>query len=138
MGRVLVKMARLVKVLGIAVLLVAGIAAATEMTTTTGTFRYKMTVEVETPEGLKTGSAVREVNVVIAHPDIQGMNGTRAFVKGEAVVVDLGKRGVLFALLKGFKYSYDHDYQVVFEAFPGPPGLTEEGLNYYTHLKNAE
>ena len=91
-----------------------------------------MTVEVETPEGLKTGSAVREVKVVIAHPEIQGLNDTRAFVKGEAVVIDLGKRGLLFALMHP-----DDSYRVVFEAFPGPPGLTMEGLEYYAHLKNV-
>ena len=28
------------------------------------TYRYKMTVEVETPDGLKSGSAVREVSCV--------------------------------------------------------------------------
>lgn len=129
MGRVSLKMTRLVKVLGVAVLLVAGMAAATEMTTTTGTFRYKMTVEVETPEGLKTGSAVREVKIVIAHPEIQGLNDTRAFVKGEAVVVDLGKRGLLFAILG------TDDYRTVFDAFPdAPPGLTEEGIKYYQKL----
>src|SRR4051812_10059597 len=65
-----------------------------------GTWHYKMTVTVETPEGIKTGSAVRAVTVHLVprlslevHPTIE--------VKGEAVAVDLGRRGVLFALMRG-------------------------------------
>ncbi|MGM0421802.1 MAG: hypothetical protein ACQEQL_01740, partial [Pseudomonadota bacterium] len=44
------------------------------------------------------------------------------------VAVDLGDRGVLFALT-----SFD-DYRKVFAAFPGPPGLTPEGIAYYESL----
>ena len=80
-------------------------------------WRYKMTVVVETPEGLKTGSAVREVTVKKGLaltpqmlPDIE--------VKGEAVVVDLGKRGVLFALMRGGMHGQDYGSDILFDAFP--------------------
>lgn len=93
-------------------------------------WRYKMTVSVETPEGLKTGSAVREVSVKFEprpgykpHPYY-----VTTKVKGEAVVVDLGPRGVLFALID------PDDYRFVFEVFPGPPGLTLEGAEFYSSL----
>ena len=131
------RMTRLVKFLIVLGAIGAGAAVAEEVAYPTASWRYKMTVNVETPEGLKSGSAVREVTVKMA-PNIQGLSGTRAFVKGEAVVVDLGKRGVLFALMKGFKNNHDHDYQVVFSAFPGPAGFTKEGLEYYSHLKDAQ
>lgn len=72
------------------------------------TWRYKITVNVETPEGLKTGWAVREVtnhdNTIfgVALPDV----GARiSSVKGEAVVVDLGKRGVIFGLIENGSYG---------------------------------
>jgi hypothetical protein len=55
------KFARLVTMLGRALLLGIAVAEAAEVTPLAGSWRYKMTVEVETPEGLKTGSAVREV-----------------------------------------------------------------------------
>lgn len=93
-------------------------------------WRYKMTVSVETPEGLKTGSAVREVSIKFEsrpgykpHP-----YHVTTKVKGEAVVVDLGERGVLFALID------PDDYRFVFEAFSGPPGLTLEGAQFYSSL----
>ena len=63
------------------------------------TWRYKMTVTVETPEGIKTGSAVREVHVR-TEPDILPEAATMHFsVKGEAVVVDLGHGKYLFAVM---------------------------------------
>jgi hypothetical protein len=75
-------------------------------------WRYRLTVSVETPEGLKSGSAVREVTVQ------KGLNLTpqmrpQAEVKGEAVVVDLGKRGVLFMLVDG-----DYGADILFKKFP--------------------
>jgi hypothetical protein len=81
-------------------------------------WRYKMTVTVETPEGLKTGSAVREVTVKKGlgltpqmRPDVE--------VKGEAVVVDLGQHGVLFALMKNDFFGPDYGKYVFFNTFPG-------------------
>jgi hypothetical protein len=113
------------------VLVTGGFAVLTVLMAPSGTWRYRMTVEVETPEGIKTGSAVREVKVVHgiqltpeSHPSIQ--------VKGEAVVVDLGERGMLFATLGG-----DAAYHAVFYSFKGPPGLTSEGIRYYSRLKNT-
>jgi hypothetical protein len=107
-----------------------------------GTWRYKMTVEVETPEGIKSGSTVREVTIQdLAEPTNPSMGGFRTKVKGEAVVVDLGPRGVLFALLNGYAFGPDYAWQIVFHAFPmpgkppGAGGATPEGLEYYSHLK---
>lgn len=108
-----------------------------------GMWRYRLIVEVETPEGIKTGSAVREVNVKRGwlltpemHVDVK--------VVGEAVVVDLGKRGVLFALLSSYGGSQDYDDQIVYSAFPfrGPTKrlgpLSRQGISYYSHLTDAK
>lgn len=65
------------------------------------TYRYRLTVEVETPEGLKTGSSVIEVRTQIAErPNLPDANALNIRVIGEAVSVDLGKRGMLLALLR--------------------------------------
>lgn len=67
------------------------------------TFRYRLTVEVETPDGLKTGSSVIEVSLTqtgkdaFVTPEAGGVNAT---MRGEAVAVDLPGGGVLFALLR--------------------------------------
>lgn len=122
-------MTRLVKVLGIATFLVAGIAFATSEKAETYTWRYKTTIIVETPEGLKTGSAVRETTVDYA----VCMGCTpKVSTKGEAAFVDLGKRGKVFEVMG------TDPHMVVFSAFPGPPGLTREGQKYYSTLKNAK
>jgi hypothetical protein len=65
------------------------------------TYRYRLTVEVDTPEGLRSGSSVIEVRSRwygnAALPDQRGIHDE---VEGEAVAVDLGTRGMLFATLR--------------------------------------
>ena len=102
----------------------------------TGTWRYKMTVSVETPEGLKTGSAVREIYAsrdIVTFPESTG--GHAKVDAGEAIVIDLGKRGVLFALMAD-DYGSDYAYKIVFDSFPFQGGaLTPEGIRHYRALK---
>jgi hypothetical protein len=64
--------------------------------------RYRLTVEVETPEGVKSGSGVIDVERRILYswvPSTPEMRREEQFVTGEAISVDLGKRGILFVLL---------------------------------------
>lgn len=112
--------------------LVVGIAAWWQFAFPSATWRYKMTVTVETPEGIKTGSAVRQIGQFTDFK-IGDVGGGSAGAIGEAVVVDLGARGKLFALLDG-----DDAYRVVFNAFPFEGANTPEGIKYYSHLKNAK
>jgi hypothetical protein len=102
----------------------------------TYTWRYKMTVTLSTPEGEKSGSAVREVNVTIkscpVHICEKGYLPGKVSTSGEAVVVDLEKRGILFSIIP------TDSYMIVFSLFPGPPGLTPEGAEYYSQLKNVK
>jgi hypothetical protein len=100
-----------------------------------GTWRYKMTVSVETPEGIKTGFAVREVTVELVPKLTPEMKPTTR-IKGEAVVVDLGQRGVVFALLVGNTLGTDHAKFLPFHVFPfGKEPLSKEGIVYYRNLK---
>jgi hypothetical protein len=64
-------------------------------------YRYRLTVEVDTPEGVKTGSSVIEVRTAVGGAnDIPSPGQFFTNARGEAVMVDLGKRGMLFALLR--------------------------------------
>lgn len=67
-------------------------------------FRYRLTVEVQTPEGTRSGSSVIEVNTYRQGPLPKGGAIRRA--SGAAVAVDLGSRGKLFVLL-----SSRNDYE---------------------------
>lgn len=112
-----------------------GIVIACRTAFPSGTWRYRMTVTVETPEGIKTGSAVREVHVTRGWlltpemlPDVT--------LKGEAVVVDLGQRGVLFALLCGGRLGDDYGSDIPFYVFRYPAGgLSKEGIKHFSKLK---
>jgi hypothetical protein len=65
-------------------------------------YRYRLTVEVETPEGVKTGSSVIAVEQSIGRTAMDGFVGGSVFlrIRGEAVAVDLPGGRTLFALLR--------------------------------------
>ena len=67
----------------------------------TCTFRYKLTAEVMTPQGVKFGSSVIEVSY--AHTGDWGGGDSRdTHVNGDAVYVDLGKGKNLFITLRSW------------------------------------
>jgi hypothetical protein len=64
--------------------------------------RYRLTLEVETPEGTKTGSGVIEHMARYNDGFFRGLGagaGLAVGTRGEAVIVDLGARGLLLCLL---------------------------------------
>ena len=70
-------------------------------------YRYRLTVEVDTPDGVRTGSSVIEVSTAVSGKySIPDPGKVSKRVRGEAVTVDLGQRGVMFALLRS-EYSVD-------------------------------
>ncbi|MCQ0987122.1 hypothetical protein [Jiella marina] len=69
-------------------------------------WNQKMVLVVETPEGIKTGESVVRIGFTANRMDLaKSLPGAKVkwIPHGEAVVVDLGERGVLIALLKGEK-----------------------------------
>lgn len=68
-----------------------------------GRLRYRITVEVDTPSGLRTGSSVLETRQQGPQPLVPQElgSGGGGGVVGEAVAVDLGGGRVIFALLSG-------------------------------------
>ena len=99
---------------------------------------YKLTLVVETPEGIKTGSAVRWVYSSLKPKILPEERAFHTGVKGEAVVVDLGERGVLFALLKG-KDSSDYGYNIIYREFPTETGIgVRRKILHYTFLKDKK
>ena len=63
-------------------------------------YRFKMTVEVETPNGLKTGSSVYDVRAYKTSDLLTGGSSSDSDLRGEALAVDLPDGKTLFALLK--------------------------------------
>jgi hypothetical protein len=72
------------------------------------TIRYRLTLVIESDGTEHTGSGVIEVRYEKQTPLIAEAGGILPSVRGEAVAVDLGPRGTLFALLKGVE-SETHD-----------------------------
>lgn len=66
--------------------------------------KYRLTVEVETPEGVKSASGIMAV-----HPDRSYSRGGKTSTKGDAVFVDLGGGKNLVALLAHIDKSLEPD-----------------------------
>jgi hypothetical protein len=66
--------------------------------------KYRLTVEVETPEGVKSASGIMAV-----HPDRSYSRGGKTTTKGDAVFVDLGGGKNLVALLAHVDKSLELD-----------------------------
>ena len=93
------------------------------------TINYKVTVEIETPEGVKSGYAVRQISnsvPLLRFPDV----GNPAKIRGEAVVIDLGRRGKVF-----FALSDQSSQNGLYLAFPVKGASTKQGIEYYRSLK---
>lgn len=78
--------------------------------------RYKMTVEVNTPQGVKSGYVVRElVRRTPSGPFLAvGQDRGSMKLRGEAVAVDLPDGKTLFALLTGADGDLDYPAQILF------------------------
>jgi hypothetical protein len=65
------------------------------------TYRYRLTIEVDTPDGLRTGSSVIETTTVDGTSSWGPPESrlVRSYTRGEAVFVDLGRGRNLIALL---------------------------------------
>jgi hypothetical protein len=66
--------------------------------------KYRLTVEVDTPEGVKSASGVMAV-----HPDRSYSRGGKTLTKGDAVFVDLGGGKNLVALMAHIDNTLDLD-----------------------------
>lgn len=93
-------------------------------------YRYRLTVEVETPEGLKTGSSVVEVSTsTTSSISIPSPGAVRHRLSGEAVTIDLGQRGTLFALLRS-DVDVDWATNLLFRLAPEVGAVRDENGRY--------
>ncbi len=69
--------------------------------TSRGSYRYRLTVQVDTPEGVRSGSSILEVRYYNVPDWLPNGGGTSSQYRGEAVAVDLPGGQTLFALLTG-------------------------------------
>ncbi len=96
-------------------------------------WNYRITVEVETPEGVKTGSAVRQVRASknLAHLINPAAPAIHYKVIGEAVVVDLGERGILYSLIDW------NSYEEVYSAYGSTISDSWQNFIYFGNLQEG-
>ncbi len=127
---------------GALLVIVFGVSACWNQVYPTNSFRYRLTVEVDTPEGLKSGSSVIEVTRRQG-PKFGDSGGGGLSINGEAVTVDLGARGLLFILLKGTPENEHRSSAdgIVYSVFPtaggGGEALPENLRRYREQILSA-
>ncbi len=87
-------------------------------------YRFKITVEAETSEGLKTGSSVYEVTGIGTYDLVSGGKGSSTKLRGEALAVDLPNGKTLFALLRLANATSDDDNLAVMSMRAMDPAFT--------------
>ena len=101
-------------------------------------WRYRISVEIMTREGLKTGRSVWETYHEET-PVSKIHNLKEQFYRGEAVAVDLGDRGTLFALMRGAN-GRAWLQQVLLWTIPfqeeKPGSISESQRNYIDYYSN--
>jgi hypothetical protein len=124
------------KWLGVATLLIAG-AVVFSVTYPGVTVRYRLTLGALVDGELKTGSSVREVTYG-KQSKFAAQHELSIGYRGEAVVLDLGSRGKLFALLVADTDSRSGPEWIVLRAFNfdggSLPGPVEEGMKQVSRL----
>jgi hypothetical protein len=109
---------------------VAGAAYAFFVDSESGTWRYKITINVQTPDGIKSGSAVREVSNSFTDIGAGLPEATnKPDIQGEAVIVDLGEKGKLYGLINSGSHK---ELSTVFP-YTKAEGIADE-IRHYKNL----
>lgn len=87
-------------------------------------FRYRLTVEIDTPHGLRMGSSVIEVTAGEVGTTLGGAN---AEARGEAVAVDIAPGQTLFVLLRSdASYGWAAGIMSGVTPEPGDPSISRD------------
>jgi hypothetical protein len=111
-------MRKLVIIAAVVVALIGGLVVAYNLAYPTYSHRYRLTIEVDTPEGLKIGSGVIEPAAQM-QPPLLTDRSYHTELRGDALFVDLGQGKNVVALLSRGRNALDVDAPVrlAIEAF---------------------
>jgi hypothetical protein len=125
------------KWLGILAAVIVGAVVVYRVAFPSATIRYRLALEALVDGAPKTGSGVIEVTYS-KQSELAGQHELVVDFRGEAVMLDLGSRGTLFALLKGDTDSRSGPEWIVLRAFNFPGGSlprpVEEGVKQVQRL----
>lgn len=107
------------------------------------TWRYRLTINIETPEGIKSGSTIQE----IYYPPADSKNihnpANQGIARGEAAYIDLGQRGVMVAIMQDPSNARERFKLLIRNVFPTVPTVYDlsrfqEMLKHYNDIRNVK
>ena len=101
--------------------------------------RYRLTINIQTPEGIKTGSTVQEVFYPPADTENIYNPYNQGIPRGEAAYIDLGERGVIFAIMPDPPNAKNKFFGLIQTVFPTVPTVYDQSryqeiLQHYNDL----
>ncbi|MEP5937553.1 MAG: hypothetical protein ABJ239_04445 [Erythrobacter sp.] len=99
----------------------------------TDQFSYRMTLEIDTPSGIRSSSAVRRVKKTEPYFDgFFGPTAPRWTAEGEAVAIDLPNGRPLFAVLAGAPYNSSQPHQTMARLFDSRNAMLGQEIDLWT------
>ncbi|PCI57010.1 MAG: hypothetical protein COB36_01710 [Alphaproteobacteria bacterium] len=107
------------------------------------TLRYRLTVNIKTPEGIKSGSTVQGIHYPLAFIKNTYNPASKGIPNGEAAYIDLGERGVIFAIMPAPSSARHRFFGLIRSVFPTVPTVYgqyryKEVLHHYNDLRNVK
>lgn len=104
--------------------------------------RYRLTINIETPEGIKTGTTVQEVFYPPADNENIYNRYNQGIPRGEAAYIDLGERGVVFAIMPDPANAKNRFFGLIRSIFPTVPTVYDQSryqevLQHYDELEGV-
>lgn len=124
------------RILGVSIIIACLCALASHETRSEdkqASWKYRLTISIDTPKGIKSGSSVWEV---IRDQDDISIIQNKTY--GEAIAVDLGEKGILFGLIKGSGRRVDWIQRLLTKTYPNARGTIDEKNDYYNRAKKYE
>jgi len=116
-------------------------------TTWPRTIHYRLTLVVDTPEGERSGSSVVQIKIRFPGFLMEAVGSITTAVLGEATMVDLGPRGLLFALLvseKDLSEGRTGPYPLPFSSddyrgkYPNNDGSNAQTASFFDELNRVK
>ncbi len=105
--------------------------------------KYRLTINIDTPEGVKSGSTVQEIFYPPADSENIYNPYNQGVPRGEAAYIDMGQRGTVFAIMQDPANARNRIFGLMTTVFPTVPIIHDQSryqevLQHYHDLRGVK